>query len=146
MIPRLSLALPRLSRCMSSARKPGVAAPAAIAAFIAQAGPHLAIVDARSPDIAEPSSTLGALAPTAARPRAVNAPIDRATGALPLAAIPAAWIEAAGGRERLFVITHCGGGGRGQKAKDFLLQNGFVHVCNGGGPEDAECWAEFGTR
>ena len=132
---------------MSAARKPGVAAPAEIAAFLARAGPHLAIVDARSPDAAaEPSSFLGALAPSADRPRAISAPIDRATGELPLAAIPTAWIEAAGGREKLFIITHCGGGGRGQKAKDFLLKNGFLHVCNGGGPEDAECWAEFGSR
>ena len=51
-----------------------------------------------------------------------------------------------GGRGQLFVITHCGGGGRGQKAKDFLISNGFVNVINGGGPEDGECWAEFGAR
>lgn len=139
--------LPRLVRFMSSARKPGVAAPSEIAAFLARAGPHVAIVDARQPDAAaEPSSSLGVLAPSAARPRAISAPIDRATGALPLEAIPTAWIDAAGGKEKLFVVTHCGGGGRGQKAKDFLLKAGFVNVCNGGGPEDAECWAEFGTR
>ena len=59
---------------------------------------------------------------------------------------PALCGAAAGGRSGLFVITHCGGGGRGQKAKDFLLKNGYVNVLNGGGPEDAECWAEFGTR
>ncbi len=132
---------------MSTARKPGVSSPAELAAFLSRAGAHLAVVDARAPDAAaEPSSALGALAPSAARPRAVSAPLDRATGALPLAAIPAAWVDAAGGREKLFVITHCGGGGRGQKAKDFLLKNGFTNVLNGGGPEDGECWAVFGTR
>jgi hypothetical protein len=39
-----------------------------------------------------------------------------------------------------------GGGGRGQKAKDFLMANGFKNVANGGGPEDAECWAVFGSK
>ena len=104
-------------------------------------------MDARAADAAaEPSSTLGALAPSALRPRAVSAPLDRATGALPVAAIPRAWIDAAGGPKKLSVITHCGGGGRGQKAKEFLLNNGFTKVLNGGGPEDAECWAVFGDK
>jgi len=44
------------------------------------------------------------------------------------------------------VITHCGGGGRGQKARVFLEANGFGNVINGGGPEDAECWAIFGNK
>lgn len=39
-----------------------------------------------------------------------------------------------------------GGGGRGQKAKDYLLANGFKNVANGGGPEDTECWAVFGSK
>ena len=85
-------------RWMSATRKPGVASPAELAAFIARAGAHLAVVDARGSADTEPSSSLGALAPSAARPRAVSAPLDRATGALPLEAIPAAWIAAAGQR------------------------------------------------
>lgn len=132
-----------------STRKPGVASPAELASFLARAGAHYVIVDARAADAAaEPSAALagGALAPSPARPRAVSAPVDRATGTLPLAAIPAAWVDAAGGRERLFVVTHCGGGGRGQKARDFLVKSGFPNVLNGGGPEDAECWAVFGAR
>jgi rhodanese-related sulfurtransferase len=130
---------------MQAARKPGVSSPVEIAAFIARAGPHVVVVDVRGGASVEPSHALGALAPTAARPRAVSAPLDRATGELPLAAIPSAWVDAAGGRERLFVIAHCGGGGRGQRAKEFLLQSGFANVINGGGPEDGECWAEFGA-
>jgi rhodanese-related sulfurtransferase len=133
-------------RVMSATRKPGVASPVELEAFIARAGAHLAIVDARGAADAEPSSALGALAPSPQRPRAVSAPLDRATGALPLEAIPAAWIAAAGGVEKLHVITHCGGGGRGQKAKEFLERHGFRAVLNGGGPEDAECWAVFGSR
>lgn len=135
------------ARAMSTARKPGVASPAELAAFLARAGPHFAVVDARAADAAaEPSSSLGPLAPSSSRPRAVSAPLDRATGALPLAAIPAEWIGAAGGVKNFYVITHCGGGGRGQKAKEYLLKNGFVNVLNGGGPEDAECWSEFSSR
>ena len=34
--------------------------------------------------------------------------------------IPQEWIDAAGGKDAVPVITHCGGGGRGQKAKDYL--------------------------
>ena len=44
------------------------------------------------------------------------------------------------------IITHCGGGGRGQKAKDYLTAQGFTNVANGGGPEDDECWAVFGAK
>ena len=58
---------------------------------------------------------------------------------------PAEWLEAAGGKEKAPIITHCGGGGRGQKAKDFLEAAGFGNVKNGGGPEDDECWAVFGA-
>ena len=60
--------------------------------------------------------------------------------------IPAARIDAGGGKETVPVITHCGGGGRGEKAKQYLLANGFKNVVNGGGPEDAECWAIFGDK
>ncbi len=74
----------------------------------------------------------------------MNAIFDRTSNSLPLEAIPAEWIEAAGGKESVPIITHCGGGGRGQKAKDYLLSQGFKNVQNGGGPEDAECWAVFG--
>lgn len=81
-----------------------------------------------------------------ARPRAVNVIYDRANSNMDLSKIPAEWIEAAGGKEKAPVITHCGGGGRGQKAKDFLEAAGFGNVKNGGGPEDDECWAVFGDK
>jgi rhodanese-related sulfurtransferase len=44
------------------------------------------------------------------------------------------------------IITHCGGGGRGQQAKEFLEKNGFTTVINGGGPKETDCWAEFGDK
>lgn len=80
------------------------------------------------------------------RPRAVNVVYDREKSAMDLSLIPQEWIEAAGGKEKVPVITHCGGGGRGQKAKEYLEANGFQNVKNGGGPEDDECWAVFGAK
>ena len=71
---------------------------------------------------------------------------DREKSAMDLSLIPQEWIEAAGGKEKVPVITHCGGGGRGQKAKEYLEANGFENVKNGGGPEDDECWAVFGAK
>jgi rhodanese-related sulfurtransferase len=118
---------------MSTSRKPGVASPAEIAAFLI-AHPAAVVVDARDPSSAEPSANLRPLPPSPSHPRAISAPIVRASGVLDLQRIPAGSA----------VITHCGGGGRGQKAREFLLKNKFKNGINGGGPEDAECWAIFG--
>lgn len=49
----------------------------------------------------------------------MNSIFDRAAKTLPLEAIPADWIEAGGGKESVPIITHCGGGGRGQKVHTF---------------------------
>ena len=43
------------------------------------------------------------------------------------------------------IVTHCGGGGRGQKAKDYLLGLGYTNVVNGGGPKVIELWERFGS-
>lgn len=82
----------------------------------------------------------------ASRPRAINIVYDRSTSSMELKQMPQEWIDAGGGIESVPVITHCGGGGRGQKAKDYLIEAGFKNVLNGGGPEDAECWAAFGDK
>ncbi|CAL6300462.1 unnamed protein product [Bathycoccus prasinos] len=42
------------------------------------------------------------------------------------------------------IITHCGGGGRGQKSKEWLEKEGFTNVINGGGPQVSELWDMFG--
>jgi len=84
--------------------------------------------------------------PTAGRPRAINVVYDRATDTMDLSTLPEDWVATGGGKESVPVITHCGGGGRGQKARVFLEANGFGNVINGGGPEDAECWAIFGNK
>ena len=127
-------------------RKPGVAEPIELAAFVAAAGGKLIVVDARNPAIIEDSAAAGPIAPHATRPRAVNVVFDKETKSMDLALIPEDWIAAGGGKASVPIITHCGGGGRGQKAKEFCLAAGFKNVLNGGGPEDAECWAIFGTK
>ena len=42
------------------------------------------------------------------------------------------------------IITHCGGGGRGQKSKEWLEKEGFTNVVNGGGPRVKALWEMFG--
>ena len=128
------------------ARKPGVSEPAEIMAFVEKVGgDSVVVVDARNTNFElEPGDkATNEYAPIAGtqegvRPQALNIPYDRANKSMDLAT--------AGLTEALDtpIITHCGGGGRGQKAKDFLLSKGYTNVVNGGGPEDKECWAVFG--
>lgn len=70
------------------------------------------------------------------RPQAVHLVYDREISGMPLPDV----------EKDAFIITHCGGGGRGQLAKDFLNENGFTNVLNGGGPKETECWDEFGSK
>ncbi|KAL3900275.1 MAG: hypothetical protein SGARI_006280, partial [Bacillariaceae sp.] len=45
------------------------------------------------------------------------------------------------------VITHCGGGGRGQKAKDYLMKEyKLQNVHNGAGPKEQELWKVYGDK
>jgi len=66
----------------------------------------------------------------------VNLIYDRESSSLPLPDVD----------KDTYIITHCGGGGRGQLAKDFLMAKGFTNVINGGGPKETECWNEFGDK
>ena len=126
------------------AAKAGVASPDELKGFVAAAGDKLLVVDVRHPDSSvEPgdakSLSMGFKFPNKDenyRPNAVNLPWSRETNSMEL---PEA-------DKDTFIITHCGGGGRGQKAKDFLMENGFTNVLNGGGPKETECWAEFGDK
>jgi rhodanese-related sulfurtransferase len=124
------------------ARKPGVAEPEELRAFVEKAGAKLLIIDLRNPDTEkEPgdqnTSATAPLPLDGARPRAVNLVWDRNTDSMPLP--PTDDLETP-------IITHCGAGGRGQKAKEFLIARGFKNVLNGAGPEEADCWAEFGSK
>jgi rhodanese-related sulfurtransferase len=122
-------------------RKAGVASPEELKAFVAEAGNRLMVVDVRNPDAAaEPgdqkSLVVAALPSDTFRPQAVHLVWDRESDGME---IPDAPVDTP-------IITHCGGGGRGQKAMDFLAAKGFTTVLNGGGPKETECWAEFGEK
>ena len=130
------LATPRVSVIMG--RKPGVMEPEDLEKFVAAAGEKLIVVDARNPDFqVEPGDgKSNEKAPLAAcgagRKRAVNILYDRSSNSMDLSKIPESWIAEGGGLLSVPVITHCGGGGRGQKAKEYLEANGFGNVANGG--------------
>jgi rhodanese-related sulfurtransferase len=122
-------------------RKAGVASPEELKEFVAKAGNRLLVVDVRNPDASvEPGdqkSLAVAVVPSeGVRPQAVHLIYDRNTKSMPLPNVD----------KDTPIITHCGGGGRGQKAKDYLLAAGFTHVLNGGGPKESDCWAEFGEK
>lgn len=130
------------TRLFASTRKEGVASPEELRAFVQNAGDKLLVVDVRNPDATqEPgdqkSLAVAALPTPETRPQAVSLIWDRTTDSMPLPETEA---------KDTPIITHCGGGGRGQKAKDYLMANGFTNVLNGGGPKETECWAEFGDK
>lgn len=123
-------------------RKAGVSPPEELKAFVAEAGDKLMVIDVRNPDAdKEPgdqkSLAVAGLPSASFRPQAVHLIWDREADGMPLPATAA---------KDTPIITHCGGGGRGQKAKDFLMKNGFTKVLNGGGPKETDCWAEFGNK
>jgi rhodanese-related sulfurtransferase len=102
------------------------------------------VIDARHPDPAVEPGDAKSLAVAGFpdkvqnyRPMAINLPWNRETNQMDLP-------------ENVDmdtpIITHCGGGGRGQLAKEFLEKNGFTNVLNGGGPKEKECWAEYGDK
>ncbi|GAX26365.1 hypothetical protein FisN_2Hh217 [Fistulifera solaris] len=129
----------RTVRCMMA--KAGVSPPEELKAFVEKAGDRLLVVDVRNPDATvEPgdlkSFAVAQLPSESYRPKAVNLIWDRTTNQMPLPSVP----------KETPIITHCGGGGRGQLAKEFLEKNGFENVLNGGGPKETECWAEFGDK
>ena len=136
------LAIPRASVIMG--RKPGVMEPADLEKFVAAAGEKLIVVDVRNPDFqVEPGDgKSNEKAPLAAcgvdRKRAVNIFYDRSSNSMDLSKIPESWIADGGGPSSVPVITHCGGGGRGQKAKEYLETNGFGNVANGGNADQTQ--------
>ena len=129
------------STILAMARKAGVSSPEELKTFVEEAGDKLLVVDVRNPDAdVEPgdqkSLAVAALPSESNRPQAVSLIFDRESNTMPL---PEVELDTP-------IITHCGGGGRGQKAKDFLEANGFTNVLNGGGPKETECWNEFGDK
>ena len=123
-------------------RKAGVSSPEELRDFVAAAGDRLVVVDVRNPNPElEPgdqkSLAVAGLPSAEYRPQAVHLIWDRTSNSMPLP------IDK---KKDIPIITHCGGGGRGQKAKEFLQANGFTNVLNGGGPKETDCWAEYGDK
>ena len=133
-------------------RKPGVATDAEMASFLAAAGAGtVVVVDARNPDFSvepgdERNLAAGPIAESTAaqRPRALNLVYDREAKSMDLGKLDSLLSDEELGKATP-IITHCGGGGRGQKAKLFLEAAGYTNVLNGGGPEVPELWASFGS-
>eukprot|EP00587_Corethron_hystrix_P012472 CAMPEP_0113305366 /NCGR_PEP_ID=MMETSP0010_2-20120614/5020_1 /TAXON_ID=216773 ORGANISM="Corethron hystrix, Strain 308" /NCGR_SAMPLE_ID=MMETSP0010_2 /ASSEMBLY_ACC=CAM_ASM_000155 /LENGTH=185 /DNA_ID=CAMNT_0000159767 /DNA_START=25 /DNA_END=579 /DNA_ORIENTATION=- /assembly_acc=CAM_ASM_000155 len=127
----------RPSLSLMMAPKEGVSTSSELRSFVESAGDKLLVVDVRNPDAnVEPgdakSLIVAGLPKGDYRPSAVSLVWDRNTASMPLPDDSIA--------KDAPIITHCGGGGRGQKAKEFLEANGFTNVLNGGGPKETECW------
>jgi rhodanese-related sulfurtransferase len=123
------------------ALKPGVATPAELQDFLAAAGNQLFIADVRNTDFdVEPgdakSVALSPLPTSETRPLAKLLTFDRSSNTMPLPDV---------GKD-VYIITHCGAGGRGQMAKEYLEQQGFKNVINGGGPKYQELWNLYGDK
>lgn len=122
-----------------------MAEPSELREFVRNAGKRLLVVDVRNANIEEEPGDQKSLAVAplpssdgsgSIRPQAVNLVWNRKTASMPLPEV----------EKDTPIITHCGGGGRGQKAKVYLEQNGFNNVLNGGGPKETDCWAEYGDK
>jgi rhodanese-related sulfurtransferase len=125
-----------------SMAKAGVSSAEELKEFVVKAADRLVVIDVRNPDAAlEPgdqkSLAVAALPSATYRPQAVSLIWDRTTDSMPLPDLE---------DKSTPIITHCGGGGRGQLAKEFLEKHGYTHVLNGAGPKEKELWAEFGFK
>mmetsp|Transcript_9907 Transcript_9907/g.20974 ORF Transcript_9907/g.20974 Transcript_9907/m.20974 type:complete len:166 (+) Transcript_9907:83-580(+) len=127
------------------APKAGVASLEELTAHVAAAGEKLVVVDVRNPDAdKEPGDQKSlAVAPVpdpsgGIRPSGLHLVWDRDTVSMPLPpdSVP----------KDAPLVTHCGGGGRGQKAKDFLESKGYTNVLNGAGPKETELWSVYGEK
>ncbi|KAL7491755.1 hypothetical protein ACHAWT_003381 [Skeletonema menzelii] len=127
----------------SEPRKAGVSSPTDLKEFVSSAGSSLLVVDVRHPDASVEPGDVKSLAVAGFpdkesnyRPNAINLPWSRESNSMEVPEVD----------KDTPIITHCGGGGRGQKAKDYLETLGFTKVLNGGGPKETECWAEYGDK
>ena len=133
---------------INMAPKAGVASLEELTKMVESAGDKLVVVDVRNPDAdKEPGDQKSlAVAPLPdpsnnkndVRPNGLHLIWDRDSASMPL---PPSTVA-----KDAPVITHCGGGGRGQKAKEFLESKGYTNVLNGAGPKETELWNVFGEK
>ena len=133
----------RSTTSIQMAPKPGVASLDELTKLVESAGNNLVVVDVRNPDAEkEPGDQKSlAVAPVPSadiRPSGLHLIWDRDSDSMPLPPDSVAKDTA--------IITHCGGGGRGQKAKEFLESNGYTNVLNGAGPKETELWDVYGEK
>lgn len=148
LIANRSIAIRRSFRTTSiyyqmTPKKPGVASLNELTKFVESAGSKLVIVDVRNPNAKQEPTYQKSIAvapipdPTnGIRPSGINLVWDRASNTMSLPEVT----------KDTPLITHCGGGGRGQKAKEFLESKGFTNVLNGAGPKETELWALYGEK
>lgn len=135
----------RSTTSIQMAPKPGVASLEELTQLVDSAGEKLVVVDVRNPDAdKEPGDQKSlAVAPIpdpsqGIRPSGLHLVWDRDSNSMPLPPDSVA--------KDTPLITHCGGGGRGQKAKEFLESNGYTNVLNGAGPKETELWNVYGEK
>ena len=124
--------------------KPDIATPTKLASFVSSARSRLVVVDLRNPNpTVEPGDAKTLVVAGFSdkvkhyRPMVIHLPWNCETNQMELPKDM---------DKDTPIITHCSAGRRGQMAKEFLEQNGFTNVLNGGGPKEKECWAEFGGK
>lgn len=110
--------------------------------FVSSHGSKILVVDVRHPDATVEPSDAKSIERIGLpdksknyRPQAVNLPWNRESNAMELPPV----------EKDTPIITHCGGGWRGQEAKEFLEKHGYTNVLNGGGPREEDEWNEFGS-
>ena len=121
-------------------RKPGVATAEELKAFVEAAGDKLLVVDVRNANdpYDEKSVEKTPVPSEGVRPHGINLIWDNNTESMPLPP-PTTDLNTP-------IITHCGAGGRGQKAKEYLLAKGYTNVINGGGPKETDLWEIYGNK
>ena len=161
------LSTSRIVRSLSTTVKPrkaGVATDDEMKTFMDKHKGHIIVVDARNKNFSieqgdeKYAQNIAGNPPLihddeyyaqhnpADRPHAINLPYDRVTKSLDVDSFQ--FFDGTSMLENdkdTPIITHCGGGGRGQKAKVYLESQGFTNVINGGGPSVKEHWALFGS-
>jgi rhodanese-related sulfurtransferase len=131
-------------------KKEGVANVEELKQVVEAAGDNLLVVDLRNPDASvEPgdqkSLPVAGLPTPDFRPCAKHYVWDRTEKTLLINEQDESFLKSL--PKDTPIITHCGAGGRGQMAKDYLMEKfQFTNVHNGGGPQEEDLWKVYGDK